>query len=120
LTAGWGEKAILDCAKILDQVKSTVTSDLPADVERMAQLEELKVQASSPIPVAGDDVGDDDALSVLSEPPPILREEKVERDEFELPPMKKAKGEMSLEEYEAMLDAEDEPGGFLEGGDIIV
>jgi hypothetical protein len=26
---------------------------------------------------------------------------------------------MSLEEYEAMLDAEDGEGGFLEGGDIL-
>jgi hypothetical protein len=91
----------------------------------MARLEEGKfVQASSPIPVV-----EDDALSELSEPPPIpvgkVEEDKEEeerpvRDEYELPPMKRARGQLSLEEYEAMLDAEDEPGGFLEGGDIIV
>lgn len=40
----------------------------------------------------------------------------------DIPPEKKPRtGEMTLEEYEAMLDAEadaDGPGGFLEGGDI--
>jgi len=95
----------------------------------MAKLEaeSAHIQASSPIPLSTDLIGDevdDDALSELSEPPLLStmakKEEVEEKDEYELPPMKKARGEMSLEEYEAMLDAEEGPGGFLEGGDIVV
>jgi len=49
-----------------------------------------------------------DAGSVLSELPDIADEAT---------PSKRQK-ELTLEEYEAMLDAENAPGGFLEGGDI--
>lgn len=50
-----------------------------------------------------------DGVSDLSEPPPMDDEDIYE------PVAKRSK--MSLEEYEAMLDAEAE-GGFLEGADI--
>lgn len=48
-----------------------------------------------------------DPGSVLSEPPELDEDRPTKRQR-----------EMTLEEYEAMLDAENGPGGFLEGGDI--
>ncbi len=107
----WGQRGILECAKILDQLKAP----LPDEVEAMAGQE---VERESPIstgpeaPVqANGEKGTDgltDAGSVLSELPDIADEAT---------PSKRQK-ELTLEEYEAMLDAENAPGGFLEGGDI--
>jgi hypothetical protein len=108
----------LECSKILDQLKSTPTPyepNLPNEVEAMAAAE----LESMPKPETLDEITDN-LSDALSEPPPL----SSDRDEYDLPPMKRARttggggGEMSLEEYEAMLDAEDGPGGFLEGGDI--
>ncbi len=65
----------------------------------------IKVETS-----AEDANDDDDLSSVLSEPPTF---DDVKREEE--PPKKKR---MTVEEYEAMLDAEDGEGGFLEAGDI--
>lgn len=61
--------------------------------------------------MSGDVVGfeEDKTGSPLSELPdldPVAKKAKVEE------------AGMTLEEYEAMLDAEDGEGGFLEGGDI--
>jgi len=64
------------------------------------------------IPSDGIDIPD--TSSELSEPPsPSLAAVKTEDEER---PTKKKR--MTLEEYEAMLDAEDGEGGFMEGGDI--
>jgi hypothetical protein len=62
--------------------------------------------------MSGDDIGlvEDVAGSPLSDLPdldPVSKRAKVEE------------AGMSLEEYEAMLDAEDGEGGFLEAGGIL-
>jgi hypothetical protein len=110
----------LECAKILNQLKSPVPSTIPDEVEAMAKSEAYPVDSSDPMPLQEglDDLGDD-LTSLLSEPPHVSSDRGEERDEYDLPPMpKKPRGQLTLEEYEAMLDAEDAPGGFLEAGDI--
>ena len=100
-TIEWGERALLECAKILDQMNdSTVSEGAPPDgdevPEDLARAEEASVE-DDPVelgPVIGDN---DDRQNV----------ERVAK-----------KPRMSLEEYEAMLDAENLGGGFVEGGDI--
>lgn len=106
----WGQKGFLQCSKILDQAKGPVkdaTAEGPPD--------DLDIGPSRPPikPVrSGEGLGDlgEEAGSPLSDLPELGGRE-----------LKKAKVEaagMSLEEYEAMLDAEDGEGGFLEAGDI--
>lgn len=126
-TVEWGQRATLECVKILDQLKSPLTSDAD-DMEAMAQAEAAAVKQeteesqakpiSTVIPSDGSDIPDD--LSDLSDPPPLPEDEaaevKAEIGEPQGPPAKK---QMTLEEYEAMLDAEDAEGGFLEAGDIV-
>jgi hypothetical protein len=85
-----------------------------ADVEEMARLETAEtapVDKVKPIKTelpSSDDI--DDSSSVLSDPP-----DAAEAEDDAKPPQKK---QMTIEEYEAMLDAEDGEGGFLEAGDI--
>lgn len=111
----WGQRATLECVKILDQMKAPVSDD----VEEMAKKEAeephtngLNRTASMEKPIStaipSSDPADSD--SVLSEPP-----EEAEAEDDARPPRKK---QMTVEEYEAMLDAEDAEGGFLEAGDI--
>jgi hypothetical protein len=136
----WGQKATLECAKILNQLKQPLD-----DMETMAQAEDEASEASAPskadqlstaaagpgaIPEDDQAEGEDskpihtevpsdgidlpDTSSELSEPPsPSL---VAIQPEIEDGPAKKKR--MTLEEYEAMLDAENGEGGFLEGGDI--
>jgi len=106
----WGQKGFLQCAKILDQAKG------PVAIETEGPPDDLDLGPSRPPikPVmSGGEAGLDDTElgSPLSDLP-----------EIEDPVHKRAKVDeagMSLEEYEAMLDAEDGEGGFLEGGDIL-
>lgn len=108
----WGQKGFLQCAKILDQVKApigTTVSDGPPD--------DLDIGPSKPAikPVRSGVDLDEDAEAVVS---PLS-----DLPDGEGPELKKAKVEaagMTVEEYEAMLDAEaqDGEGGFLEAGDI--
>ena len=113
--------------KILDQLKTPLTTDAD-DMEAMAQAEAAAAQQdiaegqakpiSTVIPSDGPDIPD--GLSDLSDPPPLpgvdAAEGKAEIGDLDEPPTKK---QMTLEEYEAMLDAEDAEGGFLEAGDIV-
>ena len=113
--------------KILDQLKAPLTTDAD-DMEAMAQAEAAAAQQdiaegqtkpiSTVIPSDGPGIPDD--LSDLSDPPPLpgvdAAEGKAEIGDLDEPPTKK---QMTLEEYEAMLDAEDAEGGFLEAGDIV-
>lgn len=85
--------------------------------------------ANKPVSTAVVEMEEDDIISELSDAPPEAElepeevedvkgvEEERERDMFDLPPMKKRKVDMSVEEFEQMLDEEGD-GGFLEGGDI--
>ncbi|ORX37955.1 hypothetical protein BD324DRAFT_410162 [Kockovaella imperatae] len=89
-TVEWGQRAILECAKILDQMKGPVTADDedgPEVPEDLAAAEQL-----SPASGAAEEV--DPEFPVAKRP------------------------RMTVEEYEAMLDAENLGGGFVEGGDI--
>lgn len=133
-TEQWGQRGLLHCARILDQCRAPV----PAEVEMQAKAEEAERKpghttlqahgsASKPIstvmpssdPLGVDDDGDDavkassEVGSVLSDVPDVHSEA-----EDEGPSAKKVKKEMTVEEYEAMLDAENGEGGFLEAGDI--
>jgi hypothetical protein len=58
----------------------------------------------------------DDTSSILSDPPDIDVKPKRKPSFEEQQPLRKK--QMTVEEYEAMLDAEDGEGGFLEAGDI--
>lgn len=83
---GWGQKGLLHCATILDQIK-----DRP------------------PVPdVNQDPVKQEDDHQA----PPLKRMPPNSPSPDDVPP-KRVKTEMSVEEYEAMLDAEDDAGGFL-------
>jgi len=130
----WGQKATLECAKILDQLKQPLS-----DMETMARKEEESsaqnsgqpssaLSAVSPGPsgqaedikpvhthMPSDGVDIPDTSSELSEPPFPSTQAVLPVDEDDQPAAKKR---MTLEEYEAMLDAENDEGGFLEGGDI--
>jgi hypothetical protein len=58
--------------------------------------------------------GDADPVALEHErlPPPPHEDERAE------PATKKRKADMTVEEYEAMLDAEDQAGGFYDAVDI--
>jgi hypothetical protein len=126
-TVEWGQRATLECVKILDQLKAPLASEAD-EVEALAQAEaavaeqdnaeSLSKPVRTVIPPDGPDAPDD--LSDLSDAPPSLKDEaaepKAEIGDVDGPPAKK---QMTLEEYEAMLDAEDAEGGFLEAGNIV-
>lgn len=104
----WGQKGFLQCSRILDQAKG------PVETTNEGPPEDLDVGPSRP-PIkpimSGDDVGFDEGeagspLSDLPDLDAVSKRAKVEQ------------AGMSLEEFEAMLDAEDGEGGFLEGGGI--
>ena len=102
--------------KILDQLKSPI---VPSEVEEMAKIEGQqsseteKGEMTKPVKIELNDSDVyDETSSVLSEPDEDV---KVKLQDMEEPPRKK---QMTVEEYEAMLDAEDGEGGFLEAGDI--
>ena len=120
----WGQRGILECAKILDQLKAP----LPDEAEDMARGEDTDLVGSEetaqthtkPVSTAPIEVVEIDAetgLEELTNPESRLSEPPDLDGEGDEPASKRQK-EMTLEEYEAMLDAENGPGGFLEGGDI--
>ncbi|OCF77786.1 hypothetical protein I204_01787 [Kwoniella mangroviensis CBS 8886] len=110
----WGQRGTLELAKVLDQVKSPVDGNGVEDVEAYPVKsdppdEAVKTDAEGTVgPVDLDRVKGE----VPSSPIPSPKEEDDE-DMYKLP-----KKDMTVEEYEAMLDAEEGPGGFVEGGDL--
>ena len=138
----------MECAKILNQLKNPLgdietMAQAEANAHAVAQGEGRGAEEETgstaiahsseqpdtkPVHTASDGAGEDgntgasdvygaDAkppigsdTSDLSEPP-----SPSAGDDMDSRPAKK---QMTLEEYEAMLDAEDGEGGFLEGGDI--
>jgi hypothetical protein len=98
----------LECVRILDQMKEQDKPNLPtAKAEREPNAEGKTVE--DPAMIAG---MDDE--SVLSEPPdedePVRKKVKAEKDvgdHGQSDPVKADGSGMTLEEYEAMLDAED-------------
>lgn len=111
----WGQRGILDCAKILDQVKDS----LPTDVEVMARAEDgepEQARTTKPIhTVTTEEAGLAIAENSAAGTPPELGWMMSDPPDVEDGPISK-KPKLSLEEYEAMLDAENGEGGFLEGG----
>lgn len=115
----WGQRGFLQCSKILDQAKGPVNvppEGPPDDLETDTKTKAVPTN-SKPVRKGGLEGEDDRDESPLSDiPEPDLAE----------PDRKKVKegegggGGMTLEEYEAMLDAEAEngEGGYLEAGDI--
>ncbi|WWD20101.1 hypothetical protein CI109_104575 [Kwoniella shandongensis] len=95
----WGQRGILELARVLETVKGPIVTD--DEKPRIPNTSSPQVPSSDPI---------DGTLEIKDEP---------EREEDEEPRRKKVKVEMTVEEYEALLDAEDGAGGFLEGGDIV-
>jgi len=108
----WGQKGILQCSRILDQAKGPVTDQIEGPPE------DLDVGPTRPPikPVmSGGDVGleEEEIGSPLSDLPDLDPESKRAKVE---------EAGMSLEEYEAMLDAEDAEdgeGGVLKAGGIL-
>ncbi|WWC93028.1 uncharacterized protein L201_007992 [Kwoniella dendrophila CBS 6074] len=98
----WGQKGTLELAKVLDQVKSPIEEHTSEDIEGY--------------PVKSDP---SDPVTPISKPQDELPSSPLSdiKDE-QTTPKKEIKEELSVEEYEALLDAQDGPGGFLEGGDI--
>ena len=108
----WGQKGILQCSRILDQAKGPVTDQFEGPPE---DLDVGPTRPSIKPVMSGGDVGleEDEMGSPLSELPDLHPESKRAKVE---------EAGMSLEEYEAMLDAEDAEdgeGGFLEAGGIL-
>jgi hypothetical protein len=105
----WGQKGFLQCSRILDQAKGPVaetTAEGPPD--------DLDIGPSRPAIKPVRSGGDLEELNEVGSPLSDLPE--IEGRE-----LKKAKVEaadMTLEDYEAMLDAEDGEGGYMEAGDI--
>jgi hypothetical protein len=105
----WGQKGFLQCSRILDQAKGPVaetTAEGPPD--------DLDIGPSRPAIKPVRSGGDLEELNEVGSPLSDLPE--IEGRE-----LKKAKVEaadMTLEDYEAMLDAEDGEGGYMEAEDI--
>ena len=131
----WGQRGILECAKILDQMKGPVSpsedaqptgssptiEDVPPEVEAENQSPEPPdLILGEDVDPTGQDGKDGEAVHANG-----IDEkgggEKLERrlslDGMEEREVKKPR--MTLEEYEAMLDAETGEGGYLEAGDIL-
>ncbi|KAL7424929.1 hypothetical protein Q5752_000616 [Cryptotrichosporon argae] len=109
----WGQRGTLSVAKILDQIK------VPID----ATGEAAKLDPGAELPVAAPtDVKLEHFAREMDEPAkpeiPVKRElddmaDEADKDE----PAPKRARDMTVEEYEAMLDAEGE-GGFMDAGDL--
>ncbi|KAK8849477.1 hypothetical protein IAR55_004810 [Kwoniella newhampshirensis] len=102
----WGQRGILELAKVLETVKGPIATD---DAEKKAQL-----PSSSQTAPSSDPIDDPDIKDIKEDLDPDGKEDVAEEERSR----KKVKVEMTVEEYEALLDAEDGAGGFLEGGDI--
>ena len=110
----------MECAKILDQLKAPIPDEaetiaakengieLPTDVSPTQPINIVALAGDKPQAAREIDQEDEEG-SALSDPP-------APGEDLYQPITKKPK--MTLEEYEAMLDAENAEGGFLEGGDI--
>ena len=115
----WGQRGTLDCAKILDQMNgSTPPPEPELDPELEGAQEQVQAEGGEYKPVelkeeAGEAISDEAAGGDDNLEPVDL-------------PVKADTKEMTLEEYEAMLDAEpndyddltDLESGFLEATDI--
>ncbi|WVQ96184.1 hypothetical protein IAU59_003287 [Kwoniella sp. CBS 9459] len=133
--AEWGQRGTLELAKVLDQIKSPVEGhttefdDAPVSVDAGQR---ATAPTAGSVKVDTEEMEDNGRLkeesgSPLSPPPPPGDiEDNVKREDVQseglISPRSdpEAKKDLTVEEYEALLDAEAEDmgGGFLEGGDI--
>lgn len=124
----WGQRGTLECRKILDTAKGPVDGPPEEAPENEGQARQTAkpVQAGETAAIPPEKIEPDPAEvgdgeeSDLSEVPDLA----------DAPAAKKAKkedalggdaasgGGLSWEEYEAMLEKEDEAGGFMEGVDL--
>jgi hypothetical protein len=127
----WGQRGTLELVKVLDQAAGPVSAeavaatDTPATTLPVAETAKpgytaLKPVRSGDIPEAADLEGDGDVAEDGDADAIPLEHEHVPPDEEERaePAAKKLKADMTVEEYEAMLDAEDQAGGFYDAVDI--
>lgn len=115
----WGQRGFLQCSKILDQAKGPINLPPEGPPEDLDTDSKAVTSSTKPIRTGGLEGEDDKEDSPLSDiPDPDLvgpAHKKLKEGEGE-----NGGGGMTLEEYEAMLDAEAEngEGGYLEAGDI--
>ncbi|KAK4683959.1 hypothetical protein P7C73_g6245, partial [Tremellales sp. Uapishka_1] len=94
----WGEKGLLQCSRILDQFKDRVERE--EDEDGLTAAEEAAFAALEAKEQKSKQAGEE------------FQDENVEEEDEDERPQKKAKKDMTVEEYEAMLDSE-EAGGFI-------
>ncbi|WVF68646.1 hypothetical protein IAT40_003416 [Kwoniella sp. CBS 6097] len=122
----WGQKGTLELVKVLDQIKNPVEgdaelSDTPVSVKKEENVALIKSESEmDEAGLKGDEVIKEGSGSPLSPPPDTLDDVKQEDNVEDSGCDSSVKKELTVEEYEALLDAEAEDmgGGFLEGGDI--
>lgn len=90
---GWGQKGLLHCATILEQIKDRPEAVVVREEKPAADAEDHAAEANTPLrTLSADESAGDEAR-----------------------PVKRVKTEMSVEEYEEMLDREEDGdgGGFI-------
>lgn len=109
----WGQRGFLQCAKILDQAKGPVQDEIEGPPDDLNVGPTTSGSALKPVESGASHDTAEVPDSPLSEVP-----DPAEPDHKKL---KEDASGMTLEEYEAMLDAEAEngEGGYLEAGDIL-
>jgi hypothetical protein len=124
----WGQKGIVQCAAILECIKASeqggsatiaAAADAPAGASGDAQPGPAKPVTSGPTTAAEQTARDDASDSELSDLPSSPTPGSVQAD-TSAPASKRLRQskDMTVEEYEAMLNAEVLGGGFMEGGDL--
>jgi hypothetical protein len=127
----WGQRGTLELVKVLDQAagplsaEAVAATDAPATTVPAAETAKpghsaLKPVRSGDVAGAADLEGAGDMAEDGDADPIPLENQRLPPTDEELaePASKKRKGDMTVEEYEAMLDAEDQAGGFYDAVDI--
>ncbi|WVR08251.1 hypothetical protein IAU60_005298 [Kwoniella sp. DSM 27419] len=113
--AEWGQRGTLELAKVLDQVRTPLDSAFTG-AEDFPVMAKHAITQGSPSDIVKDEVERSSEADEIATGEPFSSPPPVEHQEEAVSPKK----ELSVDEYEALLDAEaqDSGGGFLEGGDI--
>lgn len=116
----WGQRGFLQCSKILDQAKGPVNVPLESPTDDLPTYPIASSSKSKPIRTGQLDEGDERAESPLSDLSDLSDPAESGPDRKKIKESEGGVPGMTLEEYEAMLDAEAEngEGGYLEAGGI--